>query len=129
MSKLIQILSVILIAFALSSLFVYRTRLGGTLRPPRSQLPNLIEETKTVEGQIQAVDSDHRTLILIYDGEEVMLAFYERTAILALGRPVQAASIASGTAATVKYTQRGGKKWARKIEIARAEPAESSDSY
>jgi hypothetical protein len=58
-----------------------------------------------------------------------MLAFDERTSILESGRPVQPASITSGTPATVKYTQRGGKKWARKIELASAEPPESSDAY
>lgn len=131
MSKLVRILSVILIAFALSSLVVYRLRLGSTLRPPRQsrRAPNLVEETRIVEGAIQTVDPDARTLTLINEGEEVMLAFDERTAILESGRPIQAASIASGTPATIKYTQRGSKKWARRIEIAPAVPAESSDSY
>lgn len=131
MSKLVRILSVILIAFALSSFLVYRLRLNSTLRPPRQRQsgPNLMEETKTVEGEIQAVDPDARTLTLMNEGEEVMMAFDERTAILESGKPVQPASIASGTPATVKYTQRGSKKWARRIELAPAEPPESSDSY
>ena len=131
MSKLVRILSVILIAFALSSLLVYRLRLGSTLRPPRQtqSTPGLVEETKIVEGQIQTVDADSKTLTLINDGEEMMLAFDERTAILESGRPVQPASITSGTPATVKYTQRGGKRWARKIELVPAEPPAPSDSY
>lgn len=131
MSKLVRILSVILIAFALSSLLVYRLRLGSTLRPPRQtqSTPGLVEETKIVEGQIQTVDAGSKTLTLINDGEEMMLAFDERTAILESGRPVQPASITSGTPATVKYTQRGGKRWARKIELVPAEPPAASDSY
>lgn len=131
MNKLARILTVILIAFALSSLLLYRLRLGSTLRPSRQSqaTPNLVEETKTVEGQIQAVDPGTRTLTLVNDYEEVMLAFDERTAILESGRPVQPASITSGTPATVKYTQRGAKKWARRIELAPAEPPDASDSY
>lgn len=63
------------------------------------------------------------------DGKEVMLAFDERTSFLESGRPVQPASIASGTRATVKYAQRGGTKWARRIELAPAEPPESTEAY
>src|SRR5437667_209629 len=130
-SKLVRILGVILIAFSLSSLLVYRLRLGSTLRPSRQSqsTPMLAEETKVVEGHIQTVDPGARTFTLLKDGEEVMLAFDERTSILESGRPVQPASITSGTPATVKYTQRGGRKWARKIELVPAEPPDASDSY
>lgn len=131
MSKLLRILVVILIAFTLSSLLVYRLRLGG---PPRNfrqgQSPHgIIEETRTVEGQIQSIDSASKTLTLMNNGEEVMLAFDERTAIIASGHPVQPATITSGTPAKVKYTQRGSKKWARRIELSRAEPSDSIESY
>jgi hypothetical protein len=130
-SKLVRILGVILIAFSLSSLLVYRLRLGSTLRPSRQNqpVPILAEETKVVEGQIQTVDAGAQTFTLVNDGEEVMLAFDERTSILESGKPVQPASITSGTPATVKYTQRGGRKWARKIELVPAEPPDASDSY
>ena len=77
----------------------------------------LSEETKVVEGQIQTVDAGAHTFVLLNDGEEVMLAFDERTSILESGKPVQPASMTSGTPAKVKYTQRGGRKWARKIEL------------
>lgn len=131
MSKLVRILGVILIAFSLSSLLLYRLRLGGTLRPSRQNqsTPMLAEETKVVEGQIRAVDPGAHTFTLLNDGEEVMLAFDERTSILESGKPVQPASITSGTPAKVKYTQRGGRKWARKIELVPAEPPDTSDSY
>ena len=130
MSKLVRILSVILIAFALSSLLVYRLRLNSSLRPQRQRqsVPIPLEETKTVEGAIQAVDPDAKTLTLINEEEEVLMAFDERTAILESGKPVQPASITSGTPATVKYTQKGGKKWARRIELTPVEP-EPSDAY
>ena|GEM_PF-1380437 len=131
MTKLFRILSIILLAFLLSSLFIYRLRLGSTLRRnPQSQTtPILIEETKIVEGQIQTFDPRAQTLTLVNDSEEVMLAFDERTAILESGKPVKPASITSGTPAMVKYTQRGGRKWARKIELTPAEPPSTSDSY
>jgi hypothetical protein len=130
-NKLTRILTVILIAFALSSFLVYKLRLGSTLRGTRqgAASPNLVEETKTVEGQIQAVDPGTRTLTVVNDAEEVMLAFDERTAILESGHPVQPTAIASGTPATVKYTQKGAKKWARRIELAPAEPPNAADSY
>ena len=131
MNKLVRILTVILIAFALSSLVVYRLRLSSTLHRSRQNqsTPGLVEETRIIEGEIQTVDAGSRTFTLVNESEEVMLAFDERTSILESGRPAQPASITSGTPATVKYTQRGGKKWARKIELAPAEPPESSDAY
>lgn len=131
MIKLARILGVILIAFALSSLLVYRLRLSSSLHRSRQSHPvtKLREETTTVEGQIGVVDIGSKTLTLINDGEEVMLAFDERTAITESGHPVQPASITSGTAATVKYAQRGSKKFARRIELVRAEPPDSTDAY
>ncbi|HEY3139340.1 MAG TPA: hypothetical protein VGL29_25195 [Blastocatellia bacterium] len=131
MSKLARILIIILMAFALSSLVLYRLRLGSTLRPSRQNTATagLVEETKTIDGEIEAVDPGSSTLTLINDGQQLLLAFDERTAILESGRPVQPTSIASGTPATVKYTQRGTKKWARRIELAPAQPIDDSDSY
>jgi hypothetical protein len=130
-SKLVRILIIILIAFLLSSLVLYRVRLN-TLRPPRpaATASHLVEETAEIEGEIQTIDPGSNTLTLVNGGNEVMLTFDERTSILApSGKPIKPASIATGTAATVKYAQRGGKKWARKIELAPAEPPESTDAY
>jgi len=130
-SKLVRILVIILIAFSLSSLLLYRLRLGNTLRPSRGpeSTTRLAEETRIVEGQIQAVDPGAQTFTLVNDNEEVKLAFDERTSILESGKPAKPASITSGKPATVKYTQRGGRKWARKVELVPAEPPDSSDSY
>ena len=132
MSKLVRTLAVILIAFALASLLLYRFRLGAL---PRSAVNNgsqhgIVEETKTVEGQIQTVDPGTNTLTLVNDDDgEVKLSFDERTAVLDSGHPIQPTTITSGTNAKVKYTQRGSKRWARKIELAHAEPADSIESY
>lgn len=131
MSKLVRILSVILIAFALSSLVVYRLRLSSTLRPSAQdrKTTRLVEETRIIEGEIQTFDPSSRTFTLMKEGEEVTLAFDERTSIVESGRPVQPSSIASGTPATVKYAQRGSKKWARRIELASVAPPDTADSY
>ena len=131
MKKLVRNLSLILLAFALSSLIVYRLRLSSSLLPSTQDQPatRLVEETRIIEGEIQAIDEGSRTFTLMNEGEEVMLAFDERTSIIESGRPVQPASITSGTPATVKYAQRGGKKWARRIELVPAEPPDSSDGY
>ncbi len=130
-NKLVRILTVIFVAFALSSLLVYKLRLGSTLHQSQRSRPaaNLVEETKTVEGQIQTIDPGTSTLTLMNDGEEVMLAFDERTAILESGRAIKPTSITSGRPATIKYTQRGAKKWARRIDLTPAEPLDATESY
>jgi hypothetical protein len=129
-SYLVRVLSAILIAFALSSLVLYRFRLARTLRTSSQSQPaaSLVEETRTIDGEIQSVDADARTVTLMSDGEAVTLGFDERTSITESDHPVQPASIVSGTPASVKYAQRGGKKWARRIELVPAEPPESSDA-
>jgi len=88
---------------------LYRARLG-TLRPqrPSAAATRLVEETAEIEGEIQTIDPGSNTLTLVNGGNAVMLTFDERTSILApSGKPVKPASIATGTAATVKYAQRG----------------------
>ena len=96
MNKLVRILSVILIAFALSSLVVYRLRLSSTLRRSRQHqsTPGLVEETRIIEGEIQTVDPSSRTFTLVSDSEEVMLA-------LALGKPIYVLGGPGGAARAV----------------------------
>jgi hypothetical protein len=127
MNKLARTIIVILIAFALASLSIYWSRIGSEAPAPQPSDPDraIISEVKTAEGQIGAVDPGSKTLILIDGDEEVIFAFDERTAIVESGRVVQPNSIQRGASATVRYTQRGGKNWARKIELARAAPPES----
>jgi hypothetical protein len=131
MSKLARILATILIAFALSSLLLYRLRLdiSDNRQLANQPPPRIVEETRTVEGQIQVVDSASNTLTVINDGQELMFALDERTAILESGTPVQPATIVTGTPAKIKYTQHGSKRWARRIELSRAEPASPAESY
>ncbi|HEX8089068.1 MAG TPA: hypothetical protein VF762_09465 [Blastocatellia bacterium] len=127
MNKPVRTIVVILLAFALASLSLYWSRMGGVAPAPQQSDPArpIISEIKIAEGQISAVDQGSKTLILIDGSGEVVFAFDERTAIVESGRAIQPGSIQRGAAATVRYTQRGGKNWARKIELARAAPPES----
>lgn len=126
MSYLFRVLTSILIAFVLSSLLVYRLRLSKTTHETMDNRPagSLIEETRTIEGEVQSVDPDSRTLTLMNEGQEVTVGFDERTSITKSGRPVPPTSISSGTRASVKYAQRAGKKFARRIELDPAQPSE-----
>jgi len=127
MNKLIRIFITILMAFALSSLLIYRLRLGDTPAPQLAEPERSIKsEIKTADGQIGVVDTGASTLTLIDGSQEVTFIFDGRTAIVESGHAVKPASIPQGAPATVKYTQRGGKNWARKIELLTAAP---SDSY
>jgi hypothetical protein len=127
MNKLARTIVAILIVFALASLSLYWSRIGGVTPAPQQSDPSraIISEVKTAEGQISAVDPGSKTLILIDGNQEVLFAFDERTAIVESGQAVQPNSIQRGAAATVRYTQRGGKNWARKIELAHAAPPDS----
>ena len=130
MNKLSRIISAILIVFVLSSLFLYRMRLiDGHGRLALDSSRAIKSEIKMIEGQICDVDTGSNTFTLIEGSREVAFDFDGRTAIVESGRPVQPASIPRGASATVKYTQRAGKNWARKIELLAAAPSEPADSY
>src|SRR4051812_35509898 len=110
MNKLIRIFITILMAFALSSLLIYRLRLGDAPAPQLAEPERSIKsEIKTVDGQIGVVDTGASTLTLIDGSQEVTFIFDGRTAIVESGHAVKPASIPQGAPATVKYTQRGGK--------------------
>ena len=124
MSKLIRIIVIILIAFALASLLIFRLRMSDAPAGPAQSAINT--DVQTVEGQIGAVDTDTRTLTLVDGDTQVTFDFDERTAIVESGHAVPPAKITQGAPASVRYTQRGGKNWARKIELLSAPP---SDPY
>ena len=128
MNKTARIVFLILVAFALSSLAVYRLQLIGAKPAPESResAHTIRAAMKTVEGQIDSVDPDAGTLTLNDGIEKVTLAFDERTEIVESGRNVEPGSITSGASATVKYTQRRGKNLARKIELIASAPPESN---
>ncbi|MFY9609135.1 MAG: hypothetical protein WAU45_11050 [Blastocatellia bacterium] len=117
-NKTTRIVFLILAAFVLSSLAIYRLRVNGAKPARQHESAHAIRAvTKTVEGQIGAVDPDARTFILDDGTGKVILAFDERTEIVEAGRIVEPTSITSGVSATIKYTQRHGRNLARKIEL------------
>jgi hypothetical protein len=123
MSKLIRIIIIILFAFALASLLIFRLRIGDApASPPQSAINS---DVQTVEGQIGTVDTDTKTLTLVDGDKRVTFDFDERTAIVESGHAVLPAKIPQGASASVRYTQRGGKNWARKIELLTDTPSES----
>ena len=122
MNKLLRIITILLVGFALSSLLIYRLRLGDG-PTPRNNRQVIQSEVKTVEGQVGTVDEDAKTMTLMDGDQEVTFSFDERTAIVEQGRAVQPKAIPRGAAAAVKYSQRGGKNWARKIEVLAAAPS------
>jgi len=129
MNKLLRIIIIILVGFALSSLLIYRLRLGDGPAPRNNRLA-LQSEVMTVEGQVGAVDEDAKTMTLVDGDQEVIFSFDERTAIVEQGHAVQPKAIPRGASAAVKYSQRGGKNWARKIEVLAVTPsATPAESY
>jgi hypothetical protein len=124
MSKLIRIIIIILFAFALASLLIFRLRIGDA--PTGSPQSTINSDVQTVKGQIGTVNTDAKTLTLVDGDKQVTFAFDERTAIVESGHAVPPASIPQGAAASVRYSQRGGKNWARKIELLTDTP---SDPY
>ena len=124
MSKLIRIIVTILLAFALASLLIFRLRIGDA--PPTEQPSAAINsDVQTAEGQIGAVDTDTKTVTLVDGDKQVTFDFDERTAIVESGHSVLPAKIPQGASASVRYTQRAGKNWARKIELLTDTPSES----
>lgn len=128
MNKTARIIFLILAAFVLSSLAIYRLRATGAkpASAPRESERTIRAATKTVEGQIDDVDADAGTLTLNDGTERVTLAFDERTEIVESGRVVAPGSITSGASATVRYTQRRGRNLARKIELIAGAPPDSN---
>ena len=123
MSKLLRIILAILFAFALASLLIFRLRIGDAPADPPTAAIN--SDVQTVEGQIGAVDTDTKTVTLVDGDKQVTFDFDERTAIVESGHAVLPAKITQGASASVRYTQRGGKNWARKIELLTDTPGES----
>ena len=121
MSKLIRIIVIILFAFALASLLIFRLRI--TDAPAGLPQPAINSDVQTAEGQIGTVDTDTRTLTLVDGDKQVTFDFDERTAIVESDHSVPPTKIPQGAAASVRYTQRGGKNWARKIELLSSPPS------
>ncbi len=119
MNRLLRIIIIIIIAFILASLVVFRLRLGRTMVAPRQETidQNQKSEMLTAEGEIETVDPVAGRLILIDGGQTVILEFDDRTAIIQQGQVIVPAQLASGIKAKVRYRAGHDRNWARYIEI------------
>ena len=97
MSKLIRIIVIILCAFALASLFIFRLRIADAPLPASPPQSALNSDVKTVEGQIGAVDTDTKTVTLVEGDKQVTFDFDERTAIVESGRAVPPLLVLAGS--------------------------------
>lgn len=124
MRRLTVIICISLLAFAGASLLIYRigTRTAPS-NPPASPNRDIVPEVNTAEGQVGSVDVDARTLTLVAGDQEVVFSYDDRTSIIQSGHAVTPDSIPAGSGATVRYTSRAGKNFARRIEL-----AESTDT-
>jgi hypothetical protein len=121
MRKLTVIISTVLIAFLAASVLVYRWRLHPRAHQRSVPRQSLVTELTTAEGQIETVDVNSGTLKLTDGEQEIVFTFDDRTAILQEGHAIAPDSIETGADARVRYAKRGGKNWARRIELVAAE--------
>ena len=97
MGKLVRTIVIIIITFMLSSLVLYRVRLGHSARPRDYARPSQSAIIET-EGQVSEVDEDDGRLVLTDGDQNIVVVFDERTSITeAGGRTISSAASASVT--------------------------------
>ena len=128
MNALFGKIGLVLGVFTLLSLCIYRSHVNRTM--PRLRQPDngpaARLEIKTAEGEISAIDADGQTLTLTDGTASVVISFDDATAASQSGRLVRPAAIRSGSKATVKYVEKGGRYVARSIAL---EPDPYGGSY
>ena len=119
MKRLIEIIILIIIAFILSSLWLYRHRLGQTsLQQPTVQdRQDTSIDLATAEGEISLLDSGSRTMILTDGNTSLTISLDDKTAISESGHPIRFTAISSGAKAKVSYRKKSGRYWAVQIEL------------
>lgn len=119
MKRLIEIIILIIIAFILSSLWLYRHRLGeATLQQPSFQeRQDLSIDLATAEGEISRFDTGNRTMILTDGDNNLTISLDDKTAVSESGHPIRFTSISCGTKAKVSYRKKSGRYWAVQIEL------------
>jgi hypothetical protein len=117
--RLIEIISLIIIAFILSSLWLYRHRLGqATLPSPSAQDSRDANiDLGMAEGEISTFDTDNRTLILTDGNNSLTVSLDDKTTIFESGHPIRFTAISSGAKAKVRYRKKSGRYWAVQIEL------------
>ena len=114
MKRLIEIIILIIIAFILSSLWLYRHR----LEPPSGQDRQYSSvDLATAEGEISMLDTWNRTMILTDGSNSLTISLDDKTAISESGHPIRLTAISSGAKAKVRYRKKSGRYWAVQIEL------------
>ena len=119
MKRLIEIICLIIIAFILSSLWLYRHRLGqATLQQPSDQDRQYSAiDLVTAEGEISTLDTGNKTMILTDGNNSLTISLDDKTAISESGHPIRFTAISSGAKAKVRYRKKSGRYWAVQIEL------------
>ena len=121
MRRLVATILFLLVAFAAASLVVYRLGLGHSTPGEPAVHNTIVPDVKTAKGEVQAIDVGAGTLTIVNGDREFVFTFDDRTSISQSGHSVPAGSIEAGTGATIRYLKRGGKNWARRIELVAAD--------
>jgi hypothetical protein len=124
MSRLVKIIIIIIAAFILLSLCLYKLQLGRNHGAPHEGKGATFEATtvEEAEGEVGAVDEESRTLTLINNSRSMAFSFDDKTSVMQAGRLLRPASIKPGARATVKYQKRGRRLLAREIVIVPPSP-------
>ena len=122
MSKLVKIIIIIIAAFILLSLCLYKFQPGRNRNASGEGASRQAAAVEEAEGEIGVVDEESRTLTLINHSSSIQFSFDDKTSVVQAGRFVRPASIKPGARATVKY-QRGGRGLvAREIVLTPSSP-------
>jgi len=119
MSKLARIITIIIVAFVLLSLCLYRLQLHRakvSLVQGQGEI-SAIEEVEEAEGEIQTFDEETRTLTLVGNSRPLAFSFDKNTAVVQSGHSLQPATIRPGARARVKYQKKGRRLLAREIRL------------
>ncbi|MBI3951149.1 MAG: hypothetical protein HY314_11930 [Acidobacteria bacterium] len=128
MKKFLTIISVVIMAFALSgAAWAQKRSEAKKATPAKTEAKQTKKEKmKTAKGEVSAVDVSASTLTLMEKGKAVAFTFDDKTKITEAGRAVQPSAITTGTKATVTYTERDGKNWAHSIALHKPGAAKQS---
>ena len=118
MKRLVEIVCFIIIAFTLSSLFLYRS-LVKQPSPQRiaSQRREIDARVETAEGEISGVDAGNQTVILTNGNRSLTLSLDDKTVLSESGHAVRLGAITAGAKVAVRYRRKGGRYWADHIEL------------
>lgn len=130
MKKFVAITSVLVLAFAVSSVVLAQktqpTKKATTAKTTAQHMAN--PKMRTAKGEVSAVDVNASSLTLTVKKNPMAFSFDNQTKITESGRTVQPSAITSGMRATVKYMERDGKNYANSISLHPARGAKQSTS-